>query len=61
VVKNDAVLEVRVNGQTVKSRKYAHVQPSEMIRLTLEGGLVPASGVEGQAGTQPPAVEVALR
>ena len=61
VVKNDAVLEVRVNGQPVKSRKYAHVQPSEMIRLTLEGGLIPAPGVEGPSGAQPSAVEVSLR
>jgi NADPH-dependent 2,4-dienoyl-CoA reductase/sulfur reductase-like enzyme len=36
VVKNDARLEVRVGGQEIKSRRLAHVQPSEMIRLSLE-------------------------
>jgi NADPH-dependent 2,4-dienoyl-CoA reductase/sulfur reductase-like enzyme len=56
VVKNDAVLEVRADGQTLKSRKLPHVQPSEMIRLTLEKGLVPP----GDAG-EPVAVEVSLR
>jgi len=35
VVKNDAILEVRVDGRTLKSRRLAHVQPSEMIRIEL--------------------------
>jgi hypothetical protein len=35
VVKNDAVMEVKVDGKTVRSRKLAHVQPSEMIRVEL--------------------------
>jgi NADPH-dependent 2,4-dienoyl-CoA reductase/sulfur reductase-like enzyme len=41
VVKNDAVLEVRMGGREVKTRRFAHVQPSEMIRLALEQGSVP--------------------
>lgn len=35
VVKNDARLEVRLDGNVVRSRKLAHVQPSEMLSLTL--------------------------
>ena len=35
VVKNSAVLEVRMDGKVVKSLKKAHVQPSEMLSLTL--------------------------
>jgi NADPH-dependent 2,4-dienoyl-CoA reductase/sulfur reductase-like enzyme len=36
VVKNDARLDVRLDGTEVKSRKLAHVQPSEMLSLTLK-------------------------
>jgi thioredoxin reductase len=36
VVKNDAVLSLRIAGQEVKRRKFPHVQPSEMIKLTLK-------------------------
>jgi len=36
VVKNDARLEVRLDGTPIKSRKLAHVQPSEMLSLTLK-------------------------
>lgn len=35
VVKNDARLEVRLDGNVVRSKKLAHVQPSEMLSLTL--------------------------
>jgi NADPH-dependent 2,4-dienoyl-CoA reductase/sulfur reductase-like enzyme len=56
VVKNDAVLEVRVEGQALKTRRLAHVQPSEMVRLTLEKGLLPAA-----ISAAPPVVEVAIR
>lgn len=35
VVKNGAVLEARIDGRVVKSIKKAHVQPSEMLSLTL--------------------------
>jgi NADPH-dependent 2,4-dienoyl-CoA reductase/sulfur reductase-like enzyme len=44
VVKNDAELTVRMDGQLVRSRKLAHIQPSEMIRLSLEPGSIPSGG-----------------
>jgi NADPH-dependent 2,4-dienoyl-CoA reductase/sulfur reductase-like enzyme len=54
VVKNDARLEVTVDGRVVRARRLAHVQPSEMLRFTLEPGVLPVSGVrEG--------MEVAIR
>jgi NADPH-dependent 2,4-dienoyl-CoA reductase/sulfur reductase-like enzyme len=69
IVKNAAMLEVRVGGREVKSRRLAHVQPSEMIRLTLEPAVIPAaqsgSGTRQSAsGTRqdaPVAVEVSIR
>jgi NADPH-dependent 2,4-dienoyl-CoA reductase/sulfur reductase-like enzyme len=56
VVKNDARLEVRVDGQEIRSRRLEHVQPSEMIRLSLDKEAIPAaeSGVAR-------VVEVSLR
>jgi NADPH-dependent 2,4-dienoyl-CoA reductase/sulfur reductase-like enzyme len=42
VVKNGAVLAVRVDGREVRRRKLAHVQPSEMIRVGLEPAELPA-------------------
>lgn len=44
VVKNDARLEVRLDGNVVRSRKLAHVQPSEMLSLTLGPEDVAAAG-----------------
>ena len=35
IVKNDAILSLRIGGTEVKRRKLVHVQPSEMIRLRL--------------------------
>ncbi len=35
VVKNDAVLEARIGPREILSRKLAHAQPSEMVRLVL--------------------------
>ncbi len=35
VVKNDAFLEVKIDGKTVRSLRKAHVQPSEMLSLSL--------------------------
>jgi len=56
VVKNDAELSVSVDGREVSSRRLSHVQPSEMIRLSLTpGDLSPAR--EGQANL----MEVSLR
>ena len=43
VVKNEARLEVRVGGQEIRSRRLAHVQPSEMIRLSLDKDAVSSS------------------
>ena len=36
VVKNDAVLTLRIAGNEIRRRKLPHVQPSEMIKLTLK-------------------------
>jgi NADPH-dependent 2,4-dienoyl-CoA reductase/sulfur reductase-like enzyme len=44
VVKNDARLEVRLDGNVVRSRKLAHVQPSEMLSLTLGPDDMAAAG-----------------
>jgi hypothetical protein len=35
IVKNDAVLEIRVDNRVIRSVKQSHVQPSEMINLNL--------------------------
>jgi hypothetical protein len=56
VVKNDAVLSVRMDGLEVKVRKLSHVQPSEMIRLPLDANVVPSA-----AGGSPRTVEVSIR
>jgi NADPH-dependent 2,4-dienoyl-CoA reductase/sulfur reductase-like enzyme len=41
VVKNGAVLSLRIDGVEFKKRKLPHVQPSEMIRLHLKPGDFP--------------------
>ena len=35
VVKNDAVLEIRLNNHVIRSKKERHVQPSEMLSLKI--------------------------
>ena len=55
VVKNGAVLAVRVDGREIRRRKLAHVQPSEMIRV----GLEPAELPMPEPG-QPNVLEVSL-
>jgi NADPH-dependent 2,4-dienoyl-CoA reductase/sulfur reductase-like enzyme len=50
VVKNPAVLSVRVDGREIKRRKLAHAQPSEMIRVALAPGDLPEP-VPGQPNT----------
>lgn len=55
VVKNGAVLAVRVDGREIRRRKLAHVQPSEMIRIALERADLPEP-VPGQ----PNMMEVSL-
>ena len=61
VVKNDVRLEVRVGGQEISSRRLAHVQPSEMIRFTLESGSIPPGAIRSIPSEPGSAVEVALR
>jgi NADPH-dependent 2,4-dienoyl-CoA reductase/sulfur reductase-like enzyme len=56
VVKNDAMLEVRVGGRQARSRKLPHVQPSEMITFRLESESIPVP-----AAGENPVVEVAIR
>jgi len=50
IVKNDAVLEVRLDNRVVRSIKKSHVQPSEMITLNVGPkdleGLGPDSALE---------------
>jgi len=38
IVKNDAVLELRLDNQVFKTIKQSHVQPSEMINVTISSG-----------------------
>ena len=56
VVKNDASLEVTLDGLMIRTRKLAHVQPSEMIRLALAAGDLPAPREEAAN-----VVEVSIR
>jgi thioredoxin reductase len=50
IVKNDAVLELRLDNRVIQSRKKPHVQPSEMISVTLDpkdlAGAGPDSALE---------------
>jgi hypothetical protein len=54
VVKNDALLELSAGGEKLRTKRLAHVQPSEMIRFGLEAGAIQNIN----SGT---ALEVALR
>jgi len=56
VVKNQAELVVTLNGEQVKRRRLAHVQPSEMVSLTLGPDDLPPA-----AGAQEPRLEVSIR
>ena len=53
VVKNEARLEVRVDGQEIRSRRLAHVQPSEMIRLSLDKDAVSVGAKSTEYGSTP--------
>jgi NADPH-dependent 2,4-dienoyl-CoA reductase/sulfur reductase-like enzyme len=55
VVKNDARLEIRAGQRELRVKQFAHVQPSEMIRFTIEG-----DALNGGA-TASGEIEVALR
>lgn len=50
IVKNDAVLELRLDNRVIQSRKKPHVQPSEMISVTVDpkdlAGAGPDSALE---------------
>ncbi len=61
VVKNDARVVVRVGGQEVRSRRLAHVQPSEMIRFVVEPGEIPAPAANRAAAGSSAGVEVSIR
>ena len=56
ISKNKAVVEVRVNGEVVKTQKEQHVQPSEMVSIDLAQRALSAVDPE-KPGTR---VEVAL-
>ncbi|MBU0956965.1 MAG: FAD-dependent oxidoreductase [Spirochaetes bacterium] len=55
IVKNDAVLEVRVNNRVVKSIRKNHIQPSEMIQLQLS-----PKDLESVLSAPDPVVEVSI-
>jgi hypothetical protein len=48
VVKNAATLEVRIDGRLVKSVKKPHVQPSEMLTLSLVPADFAGAGMDAQ-------------
>jgi len=56
IVRNDAVLEVKIGDTPIRQRKLAHVQPSEMIRLSLKPSDFPALS-DGDANV----MEVSIR
>jgi hypothetical protein len=55
IVKNDAVLEVKVNNRIVKTVKKNHIQPSEMIALELG-----PKDLETAIGAPEPVVELSI-
>jgi NADPH-dependent 2,4-dienoyl-CoA reductase/sulfur reductase-like enzyme len=55
VVKNQARLEVRIGGETVKQRRLPHVQPSEMVSFTLK-----PSELAGLPAGPDPTLEVSI-
>jgi NADPH-dependent 2,4-dienoyl-CoA reductase/sulfur reductase-like enzyme len=58
VVKNDAVVEVKLDGQVVRTQKKPHVQPSEMLSVVL--GPKELGGATAGAGTEP-VVELSIK
>lgn len=55
IVKNDAVLEVKINNRVVKTIKKNHIQPSEMIALELG-----PKDLEAAIGAPEPVVELSI-
>jgi NADPH-dependent 2,4-dienoyl-CoA reductase/sulfur reductase-like enzyme len=56
IVKNDAVLEVKLDGKVLRSVKKNHVQPSEMITMSLGAAELAASTAQPDA-----AVEISIQ
>ena len=54
IVKNDALLEVRLDNKVVRSQKKNHVQPSEMISFGL-------GAAELAAATQDSVLEISIQ
>jgi len=48
IVKNDSVLEVKVDNRVVKQLKKAHIQPSEMLTVSLGPDELAQSGMDAQ-------------
>lgn len=48
VVKNDSVLEVKVDNRVVKQLKKAHIQPSEMLTVSLGPDELAQAGMDAQ-------------
>lgn len=46
IVKNDAILEVRMDNRVIRSRNKSHVQPSEMISVALDQKDLSGAGPE---------------
>ncbi len=61
VVKNDAVLEVKVDGRVVRSQKKGHIQPSEMISLNLGPAELGADSGAVSAAHPDAVVEISIR
>jgi NADPH-dependent 2,4-dienoyl-CoA reductase/sulfur reductase-like enzyme len=59
VVKNDAKLELCVGGQKVRTKRLAHVQPSEMIRFSLDAGEISVPAAQPPSGGD--VIEVSIR
>lgn len=55
IVKNDAMLEVKVNNRVVKTLKKSHIQPSEMIQLQLQ-----PKDLEAALSAPEPVVEISI-
>jgi NADPH-dependent 2,4-dienoyl-CoA reductase/sulfur reductase-like enzyme len=56
IVKNHAELLVKIDGEPVKRKRLAHVQPSEMVSFTLEPEELPAA-----KGLEEPHIEVSIQ
>jgi len=53
IVKNDAVLEIKLDGKVLRSSKKGHVQPSEMMTITLGAAELEGAGLDS-------AIEIAI-